>query len=151
MGTYRTNKIHVKEAWKIDNFNWDAKTGFWEINLIPTPFTQFEAPLYSDYIWSLGELHTEASSGELINNKKFKNKKLYKVVNREGDAYLLILQLFPDSKVYEGASSGTGLYFETDILQALGYISYRNSGRIYEDQILIKENELNIEKSKSNV
>lgn len=95
--------------------------------------------MYANFVWSLGEIHSEASSGSTIDVKNFTEKPLYKVVNRGGNAYLLILQLFPDSVVYIGSSTGTGLYFETDIVEALYYTTYRDSGRIYDDIVKVPD------------
>jgi hypothetical protein len=133
MGTYRTNKLHVRQALEITGTRVYADRV--EVLTKHTNKLQFEAPLHSDYVWEVGVVHSEIGSGEEIDKSQFDGKYLYKCVNREGKGYLLILQLFPDSVVYEGGSEGKGLYFETDLGQAVSYFTTRDSGRVYTDDV----------------
>ena len=140
MGTYRTNHLHVRQALEITGF----KTFYDKVEVLAkhTDKLQFEAPLYQDYVWEVGEIHSEAGEGVEIPTGTFKDKTLYKVVSREGKAYLLVLQLTPSSKVFEGSSNGKGLYFETDLAQACNYFTLRDSGRVYTDDVRASELEL---------
>ena len=130
MGTFRTNRIHVTNVLEIIDFELTEspkeRTKGLTIKCKKTKLTQFHSPLHTNFIWELGENHTEVSSGEEIEVKNFLDKQLYKIVCRGGKNYIMILNLVQDSKVYSGSSTGKGLYFETDLKEAMKYLNNNN-------------------------
>lgn len=144
MGTYRTNQAIAVAAYLIDSFTYYADTNECEVNLKPTKFTEFASPVYCDHKWTLGEITEEVTLKDRpIPVQQFRGRPLYKVVQRDGQAYLMFLQLTGNSQVYSGASAGCGIYFETDINEALQYINTRGGSLDWTDpEVSITDDDL---------
>lgn len=127
MGTYRTNKALAYAAYKIEDIYYDPKEGK-VVKLSNTDYTEFGSPVHVEHKWTLGEINEKAQDGEEIDIEEFKDIPLYKVVQRDGEWFLMFIKLVEGSKVYKGAFSGSGIYFETDIDEALMYKDTNNDG-----------------------
>lgn len=131
MGTYRANKLQAAAAYEITKFKFIAKEDVVEVITKATDLTEFGSPMYPKHKWTLGDIECskfskEESTAALIPLEDFQDIPLYKLVQRDGKAYVLILKVCPDSKVIAGSNSGAGVYFETSFSKAMTY--YTTSG-----------------------
>lgn len=151
MGTYRTNKAVAVKALEIVHFYYNATSDTVEINTKPTKLTEFGSPVFNHHKWILGDLVEEIEDiGEVLDVSNFEGKPLYKIVQRDGKAYILILSLRPGAKVYAGASTGNGIYFETELSAAIDYYTISGTTLDWTDGDMVPNIKTNEMKNNTN-